>query len=318
MGTESKNEYTDGKDLASLQLERLKKTVSWAAEKSPFYSKKFTENKTDTTINSLEDIRKLPFTDMKEYIEASPFDFVTLPLSSIVRINMWEKIKPLVKMYTREDVDAHIACIQNVVASAGVTKASIVGLLGDLSDSALLDVRAALEIMGATVVFLNADNDQTIKLLDTVKVDIIVGSSKRLLQMIVALQAYGRDIAEYDIKKIFCIHDAMRNQIKRHIESRADTKVINIFSSAILGTAGIFSECADNSGMHLQADSYFVEIVSFGSDQVIEDGSQLGELVITTLIDTAMPIIRLRTGQPAMFNSETCSCGCSLPRYTAP
>ena len=48
--------------LRQLQLQRLKKTIAIAAN-SPFYKKVFQENNiTADSINSLEDIRKIPFT----------------------------------------------------------------------------------------------------------------------------------------------------------------------------------------------------------------------------------------------------------------
>ncbi len=52
--------------LRQLQLQRLKKTIAIAAN-SPFYKKVFQENNiTADSINSLEDIRKIPFTNAPE------------------------------------------------------------------------------------------------------------------------------------------------------------------------------------------------------------------------------------------------------------
>lgn len=62
--------------LRQLQLQRLKKTIAIAAN-SPFYKKVFQENNiTADSINSLEDIRKIPFTTKADMRANYPFGLV--------------------------------------------------------------------------------------------------------------------------------------------------------------------------------------------------------------------------------------------------
>ena len=52
-------------ELRSLQLERLKKTVEWAYEKSAYYRQIFNKRKIKPdVIQTLEDIQKLPFLNL--------------------------------------------------------------------------------------------------------------------------------------------------------------------------------------------------------------------------------------------------------------
>ena len=45
---------------------------------------------------------------------------------------------------------------------------------------------------------------------------------------------------------------------------------------------------------------------------------QLGELVVTTLMAEAMPLIRFRTGQAVQLEEGLCECGRTLRRVATP
>ena len=63
--------------LQELQLQRLKKTISIAAN-SPYYKKVFQEhNITADSIKSLKDIRKIPFTTKADMRATYPFGLVS-------------------------------------------------------------------------------------------------------------------------------------------------------------------------------------------------------------------------------------------------
>ncbi len=136
-------------ELEILQLERLKKIVAWAYEKSFFYQKSFLRHGVaPENIQSLADIDKLPFLTREEIRKTDAFEFLTLPLSSIVRVSELDGIK---KFYTRGDIQNNVEMLIRSFMAAGILRGSIVGLEGDLSDSRCLDALYALESIGATV-----------------------------------------------------------------------------------------------------------------------------------------------------------------------
>jgi phenylacetate-coenzyme A ligase PaaK-like adenylate-forming protein len=72
-------------------------------------------------------------------------------------------------------------------------------------------------------------------------------------------------------------------------------------------------ECQALAGHHLcEADTY-CEIVDPQSGNVKAPGEQ-GEIVITTLTRTAMPLIRYRTGYTSTLLTDACPCGSVLRR----
>ena len=117
--------------MEELQLERLKKIVAWAYDKSEFYRKSFQSHgvKPDD-IQQLFDVSKLPILTRAELLNVDAFEFLTLPLSSIVRINNFGGI---IKFYTVGDIRNNVEMLARTFIAANVLRGSIVGIAGDLS-----------------------------------------------------------------------------------------------------------------------------------------------------------------------------------------
>ena len=71
---------------------------------------------------------------------------------------------------------------------------------------------------------------------------------------------------------------------------------------------GIAFECPYRNGMHLWEDEYIMEIINPETGEVLPDGSE-GELVLTSLCRTGMPLLRYRTHDLTKIIPETCPCG---------
>ena len=156
MFADEQSEKIRREELEILQLERLKKIVAWVYEKSTFYQKSFRKNNvTPKDIQKLSDVDKLPFLTREEIYNADALDFLTLPLSSVVRVTQINGIK---KFYTKGDIRNNVEMMIRNLMAADILRGSTVKLLGDLSDSRLLDALYALESIGATVVIGNAEN----------------------------------------------------------------------------------------------------------------------------------------------------------------
>ena len=306
-------EKMDRETLENLQLERLKKIVGWAYEKSSFYKKTFDNaNLKPEDIQTLADVKKIPFLTLEELNRNDSQDFLTLPLSSIVRICHSSEAGggDIAKFYTKGDIQQNVEMMSRCLIAAGINKTSTVGLQGDLADGKFLDVLYALESIGTTVIPLGTDYRYWLKILENFSLDTLISTPQLTMQLIIQLQATWKNIIDYNIKKIICINV--------NIEARAGTVVYNLFAPAELGTAGMIFQCSNTSGHHIQEDSYFAEIVKFNSDEIVDEDDVMGELVITTLNAQAMPLIRYRTGQAVRRMSTPCKCGRNFVRIATP
>ncbi|MBO7145573.1 MAG: phenylacetate--CoA ligase, partial [Salinivirgaceae bacterium] len=95
------------KELEALQLERLKWTVKQAL-KSPFYSKLYGElGITPDTIQTLDDLRKLPFTVKQDMRDNYPFGFLAVDKKELIRLHSSSGTtgNPTVICHTKHDID---------------------------------------------------------------------------------------------------------------------------------------------------------------------------------------------------------------------
>ncbi len=284
-----------------MQFEPLKKILGWAYDKSAFYRRSFQKaGVTPEEFKTIDDIKKFPFLTAEDFKRENSMDFLTLPLSGIVRINYAKNFDAdltVANFYTRADIVSNVEMMIRCLQAWKITRGAIVGIQGDLADSKLLDVLYSLESIGATVVPLGNDSRQWINFLDNFSVEFLFGTPELVVQLIGQLQSLGKNFSEYPIRKIICLNtEHIQNPFKNLIEEQADAKVFNLFAPQEIGVAGMMFQ-ADNDFGYYVNENFFVEIVDFESDEVFEDETKMGELVITTLSAQARPLIRYRTRQ---------------------
>ena len=296
--------------------------VKWVSEKSAFYSKLYGDaGVASLKIESIDDIKKLPFTTFEDLQRNSAFDFLTLPLSSILRVSRFKEFErpaAVTKMYTNGDIARQVEMMTRALIAIGITRGSTVAMLGDFSDSRLLDVHYALEMIGATVVVLGSDADNARQLLRQVAVDTLVSDSRQIMQLLVGLQALQNEGLSSSITRVLCLEESMQNSMRSYMEKRIGATIYNLYNCPALGYAGIMFPCMESSGMHIQEDHFYPELIAFGSDEPVEVPGRVAELVLTTLSAEGMPMIRFRTGQAVMKIEDSCACGRSLIRVTTP
>ena len=314
-------ETMEREKLKSLQLERLKKTVNWAYEKSAYYRQIFNRrNVKPDDIQTLEDIQKLPFLNLAALHRTDPLDILTLPLSSVLRFSHdIDSHGEMSKLYTKDDIIQNVEMMTRCLIAANVTRGSIVGVQGDLSDNMFLDVLYALESIGVTVVPLGTDYRKWLRMIELVSMDTLISTPQLIMQLVIQLQATGKNIIDYPISKVFCINTSnIQNPLQQHIQDRTQSIVYNMYAPPELGFAGMLYQCSERTGLHLQEDCYLAELLHFDSEEVLTENDRMGELVITTLTAQAMPLIRYRTGQAVRRMSDPCKCGRTFIRIATP
>ncbi len=93
------------------------------------------------------------------------------------------------------------------------------------------------------------------------------------------------------------------------IERVFGVKVFDFYGCEEVGV--IASECERHEGLHVNADQLIVEILR--DDGTPADAGELGAVVVTDLLNRAMPMIRYRIEDMAEVATEPCSCGRGLP-----
>ena len=96
----------------------------------------------------------------------------------------------------------------------------------------------------------------------------------------------------------------------REIISKAfHAPVFNHYGSREVG--GIATECEAHLGLHVHMETQLVEIID-DQGRPCKPGEE-GEIVVTNLINYAMPLIRYRIGDRGIWAKEECTCGRGAP-----
>ena len=75
--------------------------------------------------------------------------------------------------------------------------------------------------------------------------------------------------------------------------------------------ANIAQQCGELGGLHIFADRIHVEVLR--PDGTACEPGERGEIVVTDLVNGAMPFIRYRTGDLGVMATEPCACGRGMP-----
>lgn len=310
-------------DLAGLrkrQLERLQSQLRWAQEKSRYYQQAFAQAGVSwKDLRTLEDLQRFPTLDAVTMRQIEAMDVLTLPLSQILRCSyVGAEMHHVMKLYTAGDVAKNVEMMMRVLQAVGVNRTTIVALpLRDM-DSRGMDIQYALENLGATVVELGPQQLQQ-EIFERIGIDMLVTTPQLVMQLIIQIQAAGRDLSDSVIQKVLCLNDtSIQNPMQRHIENRLQAHVYNLYAPPELGMAGMLYPCESRQGQHIQEDYFYPEILAFHSEKEVETPGQMGELVVTTLAAEAMPLIRYRTGQAVRLEEEPCTCGRTFRRILTP
>ena len=116
--------FTTEAELKAHQLKGLKWTAAHAYDGSPVYRAKLSAaGILPADIQSLEDIRKLPFTDARDLKDGYPFPLRSVPFEKIVRIHSSSGTTGRRKnlCYTQKDVDDWGHFFARAYEMAGVT-----------------------------------------------------------------------------------------------------------------------------------------------------------------------------------------------------
>lgn len=299
--------------LEKLQIERLKNTIA-AAKQSPFYNKVFTEKGiTPETIQSLNDVRKLPFTTKEDLRNNYPFGLAAIPLKDCVRLHSSSGTtgNPTVVLHSAKDLDEWANQVARCMFMVGLRDSDIFqNTSGYGMFTGGLGFQYGAEKLGALTVPAAAGNSKRqIKFIQdfgTTCLHIIPSYATRLAEVMYEI---GMDPNKDTQLKTICIGaEPHSEEQRRRIEKLLGVKAYNCFGMSEMNGPGVAFECTEQNGLHIWEDYVIVEIVNPDTLEPVADG-EIGELVLTTINREAMPLIRYRTRDLTRILTGDCPCG---------
>ena len=301
------------KELEALQLERLKATVKRCLN-TEFYQQKFAElGITANDIQTLDDVRKLPFTTKDDLRNNYPFGLSTVPLKECVRLHSSSGTtgNPTVVLHTQKDLDEWANAVARCLWMVGSRPEDVFqNSAGYGMFTAGLGFQYGAEKVGMLTVPAAAGNTKRqikfIKDFGTTVVHAIPSYASRIFEV---MKEEGVDPARDTKLRVLCIGAEPHSEEQRkRIERDLHVKAYNSYGISEMCGPGVAFECQEQNGLHIWEDYYIVEIINPQTLEPVEDG-QIGELVLTTINREGMPLLRYRTRDLTAIISGECPCG---------
>ncbi len=311
-------ECMDRKGISRVQSERLRETVERVYFNVPYYRNKMQEaGLGPESIQTIDDIVKLPFTTKQDLRDNYPFGLFAVPMSEIVRVHASSGTtgKPTVVGYTRNDISTWSEVMARTLTSAGANKNDFIQVAyGYGLFTGGLGLHYGGEKIGASVIPISGGNTvRQIQLMHDFGSTVLACTPSYALFLSEAIQESG--IKREDLKLRVGVFGAepWTENMRREIEDKLRIKAIDIYGLSEVIGPGVASECMIQEGLHINEDHFFPEIIDPKTLKVLPSGST-GELVFTTITKVGLPLIRYRTRDLTRLTYDTCKCGRTMVR----
>jgi phenylacetate-CoA ligase len=301
--------------------ERLRAHIELVATSSPFYRERFSRlGLKPENLRSLEDLKRFPLTT-KDDLNRFNDDFLAAPPESIADVcltsattgtptRLLQTASDLSRLAYNEEIAFAMAGIgpgDTVLVSAAADRCFMAGLayfLGGVS-------------LGCRMVRCGSGSPAQIwELIRVTTPTVLVGVPSLLLKTALFATEAGFEPSRYGIKKLLAIGEAIRSPDLKLLPAAARNEELwgapihSTYASSEMATT--FAECGHRCGGHLRPELIHLEILGDNGEPV--GPGEPGEVVVTPLGVTGMPLLRYRTGDIATLITDPCPCGRTTPR----
>ena len=311
-------ETMDRSELDALIDERIRYTVSYAAENSLFYKKWFRENSVNPSdIRTHEDLLELPIISGKTIRENQPpvkedFGFKTVDWKDVFTVHETSGTSGTPKSFflTWDDWERYAEKYARSFLSQGFGP----------DDRVIVCASYGMNV-GANTMTLAARNigmtmipegkcTFPVRIMEAYKPTSIVGSIFKLIHLAKRMKEQGMDPAKSSIERLVIGGESFAEESRNYISEIWDCEVYNTYGSTEGTMCG---ECTDISGLHVPEDLVHLDVYDPHMDKFVKDG-ECGRLVLTTLLPVGAKggnvLLNYDTEDTTVVLSrDECSCG---------
>ncbi len=311
-------DFLPASQLRELQLERLRNMITQAFNNVALFRRRMSDRGMEPgDIQSLDDLKRLPFCDKTDLRDGYPFGLFASPMSEIVRLHASTGTtgKPIVVAYTQQDIDVWTNVMCRSFAACGLHRGDIIqNAYGYGLFTGGLGAHYGAEALGATVIPISGGNTQRqIMVLKDFNVTAICCTPSYFLHIIDQAAELGVNLKELPLRAGVFGAEPWTESMRQRIEQDSGIKAYDIYGLSEIIGPGVAMECPCQAGPHIFEDFFYPEVIDSATGKPCPDGVE-GELVLTTLSKHAMPMIRYRTRDITALASEPCGCGRTLRR----
>jgi len=308
--------------LQQIQLKKLQLMLEPVLRTNSFYRRKLGAAgiKTGKELNSLADLRRLPFTtklelslDQAEHPRYGTN--LTFPVDAYTRIHQTSGTtgQPIRWLDTDESWQWWARCWATVYEAAGVTSRdriffafSFGPFIGFWSAYQGAQRIGALAVPGGGM-----SSFQRAKAILDHDISVLVCTPSYALHLAEVAEQEGIDLKNSNVNITIQAGEpgASLPGTKRRIESAWGARCYDHGGATEVGAWGF--ECQAQAGLHVNEGEFIFEVI----DPVTGMPATEGELVISNLGRAGMPLVRYRTGDHVRIASDPCPCGRTYARF---
>jgi phenylacetate-CoA ligase len=306
-----------------LQLARLRSTVERVLQGQPPITSRLAEaGLADADqISSLDDLQRLPFTRKQDLRDHYPFGLLAVPREQLVRVHASSGShgKPTVVGYTRADLDAWTEVMARCMTMAGVRPGMVVhNANGYGLFTGGHGFHYGAERIGATVIPVSGGfTARQAMLLSDLRGQALCATPSYALVIAQAVRDAGIDPGDLALEIGLFGGEPWTDEMRTELDRELGISAVSFYGLSEMCGPGVAAECLEvRDGLHVQEDHFLIEVVDPDNGEPVPEGDD-GELIFTTLLKEAQPLIRYRTGDVGSVTTEPCACGRTMARITA-
>ena len=309
-------------EMKKLQSEKLVKQVKHVYENVAYYRDLMDKKGVKPEdIKSIDDLHKLPFLTKADLRDAYPYGLLAKPLEDCVRIQSTSGTtgRRVVAFYTQHDIDLWEDCCARAITAVGGTNEDVCQVAygyGLFTGGAGL--HGGSHKVGCLTLPLSSGNtERQIQFMMDLNATILCCTPSYAAYIGEALKELGYKPEDIPLKAGIFGAEPWTEEMRQGIEKSLGIKAYDIYGLTETSGPGVAFECSEQTGMHVNEDHFYAEIIDPETGEVLPEGEK-GELVFTSLDKEAFPLLRYRTRDICVLSRKKCSCGRTLVKMAKP
>ncbi|UCC59158.1 MAG: phenylacetate--CoA ligase [Candidatus Bathyarchaeum sp.] len=301
-------------ELRKHQLQLLKEKAKYCYDNTAFYRTKFkSAGISPSDIKTLEDIQKIPFTVKNDLRDNYPFGMLAVNLEDIVEIHASSGTtgNPVVGAYTTNDMNVWQELMARSLYTTGVRRQDVMhNAYGYGLFTGGLGFHYGAQKIGTRIIPVSGGMTQRqIKIMKDLGSTVLCCTPSYAIYLAEAMANEGVDPRK-DLKLKIGHFGAepWSERIRERIENKLGIEAFDIYGLTELCGPGVSVECNKHNGLHIWEDNFLIETIDPKTGDVLPAGEE-GELVFTTLTKAGLPLLRFRTRDISVIETEECECG---------
>jgi len=314
-------QFAKANEIKKVQTELFLSHLTFTIGNSPFYKKLYKDRKIDLNqIKKLSNIERLPLTQKSDLVSTK--EFLCVDNKEIVDVCLTSATSgstPTIISQTSSDLSRLAYNEELAFAMTGINDTDTMLICAAIDRCFMAGIAYFLGGVKLKARVLRggsgsaAQHWELIKLADAT---VIVGVPSLMYK--IGQYAIENNEMPYatSVKKLIAIGEPTKDErlnllpIAGELEKMWDAKIFSTYASSEIATT--FCECNARKGGHLRPELNITEILDDEGNRA-QDGEK-GEVVVTPLGVTGMPLIRFKTGDISYLIDEKCSCGRTTKR----